>query len=185
MPSSRRRDGYVLRSVGSQVGFWIGVAILVVVVGTPIVRADWRVLAFVVAPALLLAWLLWMVLYRPSLRYDAERAVIVNIGRVHVIPWARVTAVRQRLGLEFELDTGRRVTAVGVPPPRRPGNVESLLDRRTRPAYDFHRDAQLLDGVRQAAPPGPGSVVSRWDIIPLAIGALLVAAVVVEIVMQI
>jgi len=182
MPRQRRDGEYVMRAASSVVAFWVGVAVCVVVVGTPIVRGDGRMLAFVAGPALLLIWILWVLLYRPSIRYDAARAIVVNIGRTHVVPWGRVVVVQQRLSLDLRLDDGRLVRAIGIAPPRRPGNVASNLDRRNRPEYDYNRNADLLEGYRIAAPPTSDPVTSRWDLIPLTIGAVLVIAVVVEIV---
>ncbi len=180
MSWKKRRGEYVMRSTSSAAVFWVGAAVMVVLIGTPLLRADWRLFAFAIAPALLLAWALWIVLYRPAVRYDASRAIVINIGRTHVLPWHRVTGVRQGLGVEFQLGGGGVVKAVGVPPPRRPGNVASLFDRRTRPVYDLTRNAEILDSVRVAAAPGDEPVASRWDILPLTIGAVLIVAVVVE-----
>ncbi len=185
MPREKRTGEYTLRSGSSVVVFWIGAVVMAVVIATPLARSDWRVFVFAVAPALLLVWALWIALYRPAIRYDARRAVVVNMGRTHVLPWPRVAGVRQRLGIDFELDSGRVVKAVGVPPPRRLGNVASNFDRRTRPAYDFNRNADILDSFRVAAAPDDESVVSRWDAIPLIIGAVLVVVVVVEVLVEI
>ena len=182
MPRQRRDGEYVMRATSSVVAFWVTTAICVVVVATPLVRWDDRVLAFVIGPALLLVWVLWLVLYRPSVRYDAVRAVVVNIGRTHVVPWGHVVVVQQRLSLDLRLDDDRIVRAVGIAPPRRPGNIVSSLDRRNRLEYDYNRNADVLEGYRIAAPPSQEPVTSRWDLIPLAIGAVLVIAVVVEIV---
>jgi hypothetical protein len=180
MPRKKHTGEYTLRSGSSVAVFWIGAVVMAVVVATPLVRADWRVFAFAIAPALLLTWALWIVLYRPAVRYDARGAIVVNIGRTHVLPWNRVTRIRQRLGIDFDLDDGRIVKAVGVPPPRRPGNLASNFDRRTRPVHDFSRNAEILEGFRVAAAPVEASVMSRWDVIPLAIGAVLVVAVVID-----
>lgn len=95
--------------------------------------------------ALLLAWALWIALYRPSVRYDENRVVVTNIGRVHVLPWGQIAAVDQGLNLVFRLRDGRTLNAWGSPYPRRPGNIELMLDRRTRPEYDFHRNAAMLE----------------------------------------
>jgi hypothetical protein len=180
MPRKKRAGEYTLRSGSSVVVFWIGAVVMAVVIATPLVMANWRVFAFAIAPALLLTWVLWIVLYRPAVRYDASGAVVVNIGRTHVLPWNRVTRIRQRLGIDFDLDDGGVVKAVGVPPPRRPGNLASNFDRRTRPVYDFSRNAEILEGFRVAAAPVEESVVSTWDLIPLAIGAVLIIAVVLD-----
>ena len=175
-PSGR----YVVRSASAVIAFWIGMVVLLVVVGSPIAQADWSLLWFVLAPSLLLAWVLWIALYRPAVHYDADRAVVVNLGRRHILPWSHVTGVRQGIGLIFDLDAGKSVIAAGVPARRQPGNIMSGLDRRTRPTHDFHQDAEILDGVRRAAATATEAVTARWDVVPLLIGAVLVLAVAAE-----
>ena len=180
MPPKRNAGEYTLRSGSSVVVFWIGASVMAILAATPVVRGDGRLFAFVVAPCLLVVWVLWIALYRPAVRYDERRAVVVNIGRTHVVPWSRVESVRQRIGLVFELEGGRVITAAGVPPPRRVGNVAGNFDRRTRPTNYFDTNSELLENVRVAAAPSADSVASKWDVVPLAIGAALVIAVVVE-----
>lgn len=181
MPRKSRSSGYVVRSSSAVIPFWIGVVVLAGVVVIPLVGADWRLLAFILPPALLLAWVLWFVLFRPAVHYDAAKAVVVNFGRTHVLPWGHVTNVRQGISLIFDLDAGKPVSAFGAPAPRRTGNVMGNFDRRTRPVETFHREAELLDGFRRGAPPADAPVTARWDVIPLVIGGALALAVVVEI----
>ncbi|HEU0206630.1 MAG TPA: hypothetical protein VFQ74_08060 [Pseudolysinimonas sp.] len=181
MARTTRAGRYVIRSASVVIPFWMGIAVLAVVVGTPLVRADWQLFGFAAGPALLLAWILWFVLYRPAVHYDGTRAVIINFGRVHVLPWSRVTSVRQGISLIFDLDSGKPVSAFGAPAPRRTGNVAGNFDRRTRPVETFHRDAELLDGFRRSAPPDPTPVTVHWDVIPLAIGVALLIAVAIEV----
>jgi hypothetical protein len=176
----KRPDRYVLRSATSVISFWVGAAVMLVVVGIPLVQADWSLVRILLAPSLLLVWLFWIVLYRPSVRYDSALAIVVNIGRTHVLPWGHVVHLRQGLGLMFELDTGKTVQAVGVPAPRRRGIIGSVIDRRTRPTQEFHQDVDILDGVRQSATSSSVPVASTWDIIPLAIGGVLLVAVIIE-----
>jgi hypothetical protein len=171
---------YTIRSVSAVITFWIGVVALFVVVGAPLLSGDWRVFGFAIGPSLLLAWILWIALYRPAVHYDDARAVVVNIGRTHVLPWAQVTGVRQGIGLLFDLVAHTTITAYGVPSPRPTGNIASAIDRRTRPAHDLNRDAELLEGFRGSATPSSDPVVSSWDVIPLTIGAVLGVAVAVE-----
>jgi len=185
MPRTARAGRYVVRSASTVIPFWIGVVVLAGVIAIPLVQADWHLLRFVIGPALLLAWVLWFVLYRPAVHYDAERAVVVNFGRIHVLPWSHVTGVRQGISLVFELDAGKPISAFGAPAPRRTGNVAGNFDRRTRPVESFHREAELLDGARQAAAPSAEPVSVRWDVIPLAIGAVLALAVIIEFVVQV
>ncbi len=181
MAHKTRTSGYVVRSASAVIPFWIGIVVLAAVVGTPLVQLDWHLFVFTLAPALLLAWILWFVLFRPAVRYDADKAVVINFGRVHVLPWAHVTHVRQGISLVFDLDVGKPVSAFGVPAPRRTGNVMGNIDRRTRPVESFHREAELLDGFRLAATTGSAPVTTRWDLIPLAIGAALAVAVALEV----
>ncbi len=181
MPRKKAPDEYTLRSGSSVVVLWIGTIVLAIVVVVPLASGQLRLFAFAVAPALLLIWGLWIALYRPAVRYDSHRAVIVNIGRTHVVPWPRVGGIRQGIGLDFQLVDGGVVKAVGVPPPRRTGNVASMFDRRTRPVEDLTHNADLLESVRVSAAPGDEPVVSQWDVVPLAIGAALIVAIVVEV----
>lgn len=165
---------YTLRSGTSVVAFWAGVVVSAIVIVVPALQAEWNVLAFVLGPALLLVWMLWMVLYRPAVRYDTRHVVISNIGRTHVLPWPQIIDIRQRLGIDFEINGGGVVRAVGISPPRRAGNVASNFDQRTRPAYDFDRNVEILEGFRRAAAPTDEPVSSRWDVFPLTIGAALI-----------
>jgi hypothetical protein len=181
MPRSKGTAEYTLRTGSSAVVFWIGTVVLAIVVVVPLFSGQWRLSAFAIAPVLFLIWALWIALYRPAVRYDSDRAVVINIGRTHVLPWPQVSGVRQAIGLQFELVGGGRITAVAVPPPRRTGNVASFFDRRTRPVQDVTRDAELLESVRRAAAPGTEPVSSRWEVVPLVIGAVLLIAIVVEV----
>jgi hypothetical protein len=184
MPRKPQTNEYTLRSGSSVLAFWAGAVIIAIVLGVSIVLADWQGVALILLPALLVVWVLWMGLYRPAIRYNESRAVVVNMGRTHLLPWARVETVRQRIGLDFELEGGRIVTAAGVPPPRRVGNVASAFDRRTRPTNYYNTNSEILESVRVAAAPADAPVVSRWDVLPLAIGAVLVIAVAVEVLVR-
>jgi hypothetical protein len=180
MPAKPHR--YTVRSSSSALGFWLGAAVLLVLVLAPIFLGQWRLFAFVLPPALLLAWALWLFLYRPALHYDDHEVLVVNIGRVHELPWSRIVRIRQRFSLEFELDRGGRpLQAWGVQPPRRTGNIASMFDRKSREPHDPDRYAHVLEGFQDNAQPSDAPIVTRWDAIPLLIGAVLIVAVVVEI----
>ena len=181
MARSSSATQYTFRAASAVVTFWVGIAVLVVIVGSPVANQDWSVAAFVLGPSLLLAWMLWIALYRPAVHWDDARVVVVNIGRQHVLPWGHVTNVRQGIGMIFELDAGKPVIAYGVPAPRQAGNIASSIDRRTRPAFDLNRDADLLEGVRRSATPSSDPVVSRWEVVPMSIGAVLVVVLIVEV----
>jgi hypothetical protein len=169
-----------MRSASSVIAFWAGVVVLAIIVGTSVVTADWRLFAFLIAPALLLAWAFWVVLFRPAVRYDAARVTVINVGRRHVLPWGHVKGVRQALALTFDLDAGKPVQAWGVPARRQRGLIAGTIDRRTRPTVDLNSDAEILDGVRGAALASDEPIVSRFDTLPLVIGAVLIVAVIIE-----
>jgi len=173
---------YTVRSSSSTLGFLLGAVVVLVLIVAPVVSGQWRLLGFVLPPALLLAWVLWLVLYRPAIHYDEKETVVVNVGRIHVVPWARVERVRQRFSLEFELDRGGKpLQAWGVQPPRRTGNIASMVDRKSRTAPDPDRYVRILEAFREGAAPSDEPVSTRWDLIPLLIGAVLIVAVVIEI----
>ena len=177
---------YVLRDTFTSVVFWIAVALGVVFVGDPLVRGDLVRFATTAPIVALVAWILWMVMFHPHLRYDDHRAVVTNIGRVHELPWSRVVTVRQSLNLSFELDDGRRIRATGVTAPRDRGLVLAGLTRGKMGvnSTDFHHNADALRPIQAAAAPSGDPVVSRWDVVPLAIGAVLAVAVVVDLAVQ-
>ena len=173
---------YVLRDTFTTVVFWLAVALGVVLVGDPILRGDLAVVATTAPIIALIIWVLGMVLFHPHVRYDEERAVVTNIGRIHEIPWSRVVTVRQNLSLAFLLDDGRRISAAGVTAPRDRGLILAGLTRGKMGvgSADFHHQADALRPIQAAAAATDDPVVSRWDAVPLAIGAVLAVAVVID-----
>jgi len=175
---------YLVRDTGVSVAFWLVVAVGVAIVVGAVIRGDVWKLAATASIVGLVLWAVGMVLFHPHIRYDDERVVVTNIGRVHEIPWGRVVAVRQGLSLTFELDDGRRILANGVTAPRDRGLIVGTLTRGKLGAgsADFHKYADALrllhDGSATVATP----VVSRWDLQALAIGAVCALAVVAVII---
>lgn len=175
---------YVLRDTVTTVMFWIAAALGVVLVGDSILRGDLALVATTTPIVAVVVWVLFMVLLHPHIRYDEERVVVTNIGRVHELPWSRVVSVRQNLNLSFELDDGRRIAAIGVTAPRGRGLVLSGLTRGRMGvgSADFHQHADALRPIHEAAAASGAPVVSRWDSVPLAIGAVLVAGVAIDLI---
>jgi hypothetical protein len=175
---------YVLRDTVMAVVFWLAVALGVVLVGDPVLRGDLPLVAATAPIVALALWLLWMVLFHPHIRYDEAHIVVTNIGRVHDLPWSRVVTVRQALTLGFELDDGRRIAATGVTAPRGRGLLLSGLSRGQLGvgSEDFHRNADALRPLQVAAAPTDAAAVSRWDRVPLLIGAGLAVLVVVDLI---
>jgi hypothetical protein len=183
MSDSPRAMTVFPRATSTLFSFWAVVGFAALLVGDALVRGSWHVLALSVAPAALAVWAAWMLLFRPSIRFDTDRVVTVNPGRVIEVPWQRVVIVRQRPQLVLELDDGSRVTCWGSPFPEKPG-------RRPRDASK-RRDSAAGDvvGTLEAARSGarsttPDAMVSRrWDVVPLLGGAVLAVACLIELVL--
>jgi hypothetical protein len=177
----------VIRDTVTSVVFWLAAALGVVFVGDPVLSGDLPRFAATAPIVAAVIWVLWLVMFHPHIRYDEERVVVTNIGRVHVLPWSRVVAVRQKLNLAFELDDGRWVRATGVTAPRDQGLLLSGLTKGRMGAgsANYHRNADILTPMREAAVPSDEAVVARWDAVPLLIGAVLLVALVVDVVVLI
>lgn len=175
---------YVLRDTVTSVVFWLAVVLGVVLVGDPILRGDLALFATTAPFVAIALWALFLVMLHPHIRYDEERVVVTNIGRVHELPWSRVVAVRQNLNLAFELDDRRRITAVGVTASRGRGLVLSGLSRGKMGvgSEEFHQHADALRPFQAAARTSNAPVVSRWDTVPLLVGAALAVALVVDLI---
>ncbi len=87
------RHSYVLRDTVTSVVFWLGAALGVVLVGDPLLRGDLALVGTTAPIVALVVWVLFLVMFHPHIRYDDERAVVTNIGRVHELPWSRVVTV--------------------------------------------------------------------------------------------
>lgn len=183
MKGSQARS-YLVRDTGVSIAFWLVVAVGFLIVVDSAFRGDLWKFAATASIAGLVLWAVGMVLFHPHIRYDEQRVVVTNIGRIHEMPWSRVVAVRQNLSLTFELDDGRRISAAGVTAPRDRGLVMGTLTRGKLGAgsADFHKYADALRLLQDGSAPNVDAVVSRWDTRALAIGAALALAVVVVVV---
>src|SRR3954453_15981370 len=116
--SDNAARGRTLRPVSAGVAFW-----LAIVIGAWAVFDAARVdgvlgLRWGSAAAIIL-WVLWVVLWRPSIRIREDELEVVNALRTWTIPWSRVQDAESRLQHVFVLDDGRAVTAWGSPSPGR------------------------------------------------------------------
>lgn len=179
----KRAASYVLRDNGTSVVFWIAAVVGVVLLIDAVVRGGPLLFATTAPFVAAAVWLVWVTLFRPHVRYDLERVVVTNIGRVHDLPWTQVAAVRQRLNLSFDLVDGRTIGAIGVTAPRSRGLVLSGLSRGKLGAgsANFHEHTDAITPIREAAAPSTANTVSRWDSVPLLIGAVVAVAVVLDI----
>lgn len=158
-----------LRALQSTIVFGVVAGVLVLLIGDALVRGSWQQAASLAAPATFGVWAAWLLLVRPSIRVQPDRAVIVNVGRITEVPWGRVVDIRRRLQLVLELDDGRSVEAWGSPFP----------SRRT-PGREADADTALavVRSAWQSAPAATGAVVRRPDVVALSIGAVTLAALV-------
>lgn len=172
---------YTIRDTSSLV-FSI-LAAVVVVAFLVLIASDVAFLLLVLPFALLFLWAVWLVLFRPRLRYTSERVVVVNILRTHELPWARVRSVEQRLNIVFHLDDASRVVASGTSASRGPGvvvgGVTGQIEHRDE---GFTRNESTLDAFRASAAPSDAQPAVRWNTVPLLIGAALLLACVVDLI---
>ncbi|MFT4030369.1 MAG: PH domain-containing protein [Protaetiibacter sp.] len=167
----------MLRDTRSTVTFWVGVAVLALLAIDFAVVQNWALLAVSLPFLLFSAWALWIMLLRPRVRYDSERARVINFFRSHELPWPRVATVRQRLNLMFELEDGRVITAYAVTASRGPGAFVRTATKRIHDDLGaFTRTADDLEEVRRTARPSEEPTRSSWDALPILLGAVLVVA---------
>jgi hypothetical protein len=173
----------VMRSTSSVVTFWVAVIIVGIVIVAPIVRGDWAFLGFVAPLSAFLIWVTWLVLMRPQVRYSVEGVEVINIGRVHVLHWARIASVRQGVNLAFELEDGSRIQAWGVSFPRQRSALLAGLRREPQmPQRDLDKFTAPLEQLRVAAEPSDAQVTRHWDLRPMILGVALFVILVVAIV---
>jgi hypothetical protein len=155
------RHSYVLRDTTTSVAFWLAAALGAVLAGDPLVRGDLAGFARTAPIVAFVVWLLWMLLFHPHLRYDD-----------------------QRVALMFELDDGRWMRSTGVTAPRDRGLLLSGLTKGRMGAgsVNYHRNADALTPLREAAAPNDETVVSRWDAVPLLVGGVLFVAATVDVI---
>jgi hypothetical protein len=163
-----------LRAGSSALVFALVAGGAVLLVGDAVIRGSWEVLAQIAGPALLIVWAAWMLLLRPSIRVQEDRAVVVNIGRITEVPWSRIVDIRRRLQLIFELDDGKSVEAWGSPFPKR-----KLVGKTAQTEDDDPSASVLRSAWRSGKEAGADApVVRRPDVLALSIGvvALIAAA---------
>jgi hypothetical protein len=162
------------RATSTVVSFWVAVGFAAILVGDAVVRGAWSTVVAYLPPVLLALWVLWLVLWRTSVRALPDRVIVTNLLRIHDVPWSRVVEARQRGQVTLELDDSRQLLCWGGPFPAKPGVPR--VNRR-RPAETF---AATLDHYRSSAPPSDEPVRQRWDLVAIVPGVVLVLAVVAQ-----
>jgi hypothetical protein len=163
----------VLRAASSAVIFGLVTGVAILFVGDSVVRGAWPLAAQAAGPAALIVWAAWLLLVRPSIRVQTDRAVVVNIGRITEVPWAHIGEIRRRLQLVLDLDGGGRLECWGSPFPQRAGVNRTAGGRE--PVVDAPLDL-LRAAWLSAAGDATAPVVRRADALALGIGAAALAA---------
>lgn len=162
------------RATSTVITFWVAVGFATVLVGDAVFRGAWSTVLAYLPPVLLVLWVLWLALWRTSVRALPDRVIVTNLVRIHDVPWSRVAEVRQRGQVTLELDDSRQLVCWGAPFPPKPG---ARRTGRRRPVESF---ATILDHYRGSAPRSSEPVTRRWDLVAIAPGVVLVLAVIVR-----
>ncbi|MEO8262236.1 MAG: hypothetical protein ABI566_06665 [Pseudolysinimonas sp.] len=157
-----------LRAGSSAAVFAVVAGVTLLLLGDAVLKGAWPTAARVAGVGALVVWVAWMLLVRPSIRVLPDRAVVVNVGRITEVPWARVVDVRRRLQLILELDDDRHVEAWGSPFVSRRNSADDPAAQALRSAW---MSASRTDST--------GVVTRRPDAVALTVGAAALALLVV------
>ncbi|MGO4384385.1 hypothetical protein [Specibacter sp. RAF43] len=146
---------------------------------------------------MLVAWALYVLLWRPCLVVRADGLEVINLLREHRVPFAALTAVQVHQGVTL-VTTAGRLASWGAPGAGRPapmgsgkggpsgprGRARPLSQARIQSAWDAweaHRDEASADVVPSTPPDPRQAVTSRWNrpavVVTLALAALVAASV--------
>jgi len=133
---------------------------------------------------LLVAWGLYVLLWRPRLVIRADRLDVANLFRDHVIPFEDLLAVRVLQSVSFDTTAGR-IPSWGAPGagklgPRMGSSAASgrvmlvpATQERIERSLQAWETARTDDGGQGAASAGPArGVSSRWNV-PIAVVSVL------------
>lgn len=162
----------VLRAASSALAFWAAAGLAAFLLIDAAVRGAGTVVLHWGPLILLVVWVLWVLLYRTSVKVDAAGVTVHNFARVHVVPWEQVVAIIRGPQVTLEVTDGSRIVCAGSPFPRRPG-----VRRRDTPKKDA-QDAfvEALDAARERGGAGTDAVRSFWDMPSLIVGGVLLVA---------
>jgi Bacterial PH domain len=134
------------------------------------------------APAALVALVVYTLFWRPCVRVDDDGVTLVNLVRDVRVPFRALDAVGTRFALTLEA-RGRRYTAWAAPAPGRTSSMG--LARRDAMAMEHLTAANLAEGVRASSAPNTDSggaallvqdAWSRWQSAPRAGGGVVAGA---------
>ncbi|KZE91294.1 PH domain-containing protein [Microbacterium sp. TNHR37B] len=166
-PGARSSRPTVLRATSSLVAFWAVVGLVVLLMGDAALRGSSEFLLRWSAVVALVVWGFWVLLYHSSIRIEPDHVVVVNLLRVHRIPWRQVRAIVEKPQIRIELADGSRRDCWGAPFAARPG----LRGRETGPS----QAVQLLEAAKESAPESDAVAWSGWDVRAVTVGCILLA----------
>ncbi|AZH83382.1 hypothetical protein EAO79_11065 [Plantibacter sp. PA-3-X8] len=178
-------------------GFWIlGVTALLMVffIIDAVGRGAWNFAVQALPWELLVVWLVYLVLVRPCIVIEPSQLTIVNVGRLHDIPWSRMEEATSRYQLTVLLRDGRKITSWGAPSAGldRPSMIGGRAGRRgvdhqdraagvRRPGRAGNEGPTAVDLIDRAHerwgridPKDDRLATSRWDVVALGVTAALV-----------
>ncbi|GAA3761534.1 hypothetical protein GCM10022240_12580 [Microbacterium kribbense] len=161
---------FVLRALMSSVTFWALVGIAVIFVGDAAIRGRFAIALRAALILGLLVWCAWVLLYRMSIRVDADGLTVRNLLRWVRIPWGQVAEISRRMQLRVVLADNSVVECWGGTFASRPGTRRSREADRGDPGLALLRTAHA--GARKAG----GTVQRGWDVPALAAGTVLLIA---------
>jgi hypothetical protein len=150
----RSRERLVLRSPSSIWLVAVVVAVGLFLLGDAIVRGQWGVALRALPWILLVAWLLFAVLVRPSVVVTRDRLEVVNVWRRFELPWAAIDHLESRYQLRAHLVDGRLVRSWGAP--------AAGLDRAPRAVAEDQSLRAANSRAGRASLPPTHLVIDRW-----------------------
>jgi len=173
----------VLRGRGGSTAFGLVAVVSAFLVGDALVRGDWEVVLRTTPPVGLVLWAIWVLLLRPSIGFDANGLVVVNVLRIVRVPWEDVEYIGMRYQIVVETRSGPTIRCWGGPTLPRPQPA-----RRGRAAVmprarevDVLNDARDRYGAAPHGTPGGGTATRAWDTVALVIGAVCAVATVLAV----
>ena len=162
---------YTLRAVSATISFWIIAALLAIALISAVAGGQFDVVLFTAPVASFLVWLIFVLLLAPGVTYNSKGVVIVNFARVHVVPWAMIARIEQRIDLLFTLHDGTKIHAFGSPYPKRGNALFQTKPQVSGRNYDG--DVSILEDFRRNAVDAAAVATHRWSLSTLLVGLIL------------
>ncbi|MGA7206295.1 MAG: PH domain-containing protein [Specibacter sp.] len=133
---------------------------------------------------LLVAWALYVLLWQPKVALDREGLTVVNILRVHRIPFGALKAVRVTQTVSFDTTAGR-IPSWGAPGAGKLGPKSGISMPATKTiiegAWEAWERAGSDAGSPTPAPAGdPDTVTRSWNVPAAVVGLVLAVLAVVS-----